>query len=201
MSVQIHKFAEERDKRRKRIDSNDVAAIYELSFWAHFELVTIHPWADGNGRMSRLLMNLLQFEFDVLPSKVRKEDKAEYIQALVDSRDEDDMMIFIDCMAHLHCRNMKCDIEQFRVSMEDEKVDRKGGQKTQKVDRKGGQKTKETLLALIENNPKVTSTEMANALGINRSAVTKHLKQMQEANVIRRVGADKGGHWEIITLS
>ena len=199
--AKLQEFCTELNERRKKIDRNDVAAIYELSFWAHFELVTIHPWADGNGRMSRLLMNLLQFEFDVLPSKVRKEDKAEYIQALVDSRDEDDIMIFIDCMARLHCQNMKCDIEQFRMSMEDEKVDRKGGQKTQKVDRKGGQKTKETLLSLIESNPKVTSTEMASTLGINRSAVAKHLKQMQEANVIRRVGADKGGHWEVVTLS
>jgi hypothetical protein len=70
------------NRRRKAVDANDIAAIYELSFWAHFELVTIHPWADGNGRTCRLLMNLLQMEFDVLPTKVLKEDNAEYIQAL-----------------------------------------------------------------------------------------------------------------------
>ena len=34
---------------------------YELSFNAHFNLVTIHPWVDGNGRMARLLMNYIQF--------------------------------------------------------------------------------------------------------------------------------------------
>ena len=32
---------------------------YELSFNAHFNLVTIHPWVDGNGRTSRLLMNYI----------------------------------------------------------------------------------------------------------------------------------------------
>ena len=42
-------FCEQLNERRKAIDSNDIAAIYDLSFWAHFELVTIHPWADGNG--------------------------------------------------------------------------------------------------------------------------------------------------------
>ena len=40
--------------------------------------------------MSRLLMNLLQWEYGLIPSKVLKEDKAEYIQALIDSREKDD---------------------------------------------------------------------------------------------------------------
>ena len=85
--MKLQAFCEELNKRRKAIDSNDVAAVYDLSFWAHFELVTIHPWADGNGRTCRLLMNLLQMEFGVLPTKVLKEDKAEYIQALIDTRE------------------------------------------------------------------------------------------------------------------
>lgn len=32
---------------------------YELSFNAHLNLVTIHPWVDGNGRTARLLMNYI----------------------------------------------------------------------------------------------------------------------------------------------
>lgn len=85
--MKLQAFCEEVNKRRKAIDPNDVAAVYDLSFWAHFELVTIHPWADGNGRTCRLLMNLLQMEYGVLPTKVLKEDKAEYIQALIDTRE------------------------------------------------------------------------------------------------------------------
>lgn len=115
--VRLAAFCEELNHRRKTVKSNDVAAIYDLSFWAHYELVTIHPWADGNGRTSRLLMNLLQMEFGVLPTKVLKEDKAEYIQSLIDARERDDINLFLDCMTHLHCQHIKSDIDEFIQSM------------------------------------------------------------------------------------
>lgn len=41
---------------------------------------------------------------------------------------------------------------------------------------------------------------MAEALGINCSAVSKHLKKLQEDGIIKREGPDKGGKW-IITES
>lgn len=81
----LEAFCNELNARRNALDSSNIAAVYELSFWAHYELVTIHPWADGNGRTCRLLMNLLQMEYDVLPTKVLKEDKGEYIQALINT--------------------------------------------------------------------------------------------------------------------
>ena len=117
-------FCEELNRKRKAIDANDTAAIYELSFWAHYELVTIHPWADGNGRTCRLLMNLLQMEFDVLPTKVMKEDKAEYIQALIDTRENEDTNIFIDCMTRLHCQHLKADINHYIDSTSEKMVDK-----------------------------------------------------------------------------
>lgn len=106
-------FCEELNRRREGMTCGDVWGVYEMSFWAHYELVTIHPWVDGNGRTSRLLMNLLQMEFGVLPTKVLREDKGEYIQALVDAREEGRVEIFVDCMMALHCRHLKSDIEEY----------------------------------------------------------------------------------------
>lgn len=191
----LEEFCKELNARRKMIVPSDICAIYDLSFWAHFELVTIHPWADGNGRTCRLLMNLLQMEYDVLPSKVLKQDKAEYIQALIDAREAEDINIFLDSMARLHIEHLKHDIRMYEESMRDE-VDRKGGQKTEEVDRKGTT-TRKSIISLISNNPNITTTQMATALGINRSAVSKHIKRMQAEGFIRRVGPDKGGHWEV----
>ena len=78
-----------------------------------------------------------------------------------------------------------------------QKVDRKGGQETEKVDRKGRQKTKDSILSLIASDPFVTTTEMSKRLGINRSAISKHIKKLKEDYIIERIGPDKGGKWLI----
>jgi Fic family protein len=66
--------------------------LYNLSFDAHFQLVTIHPWADGNGRTARSLMNYIQFYHQLVPVKVHREDKADYIMALVASRERKELL-------------------------------------------------------------------------------------------------------------
>lgn len=61
---------------------------------AHFDLVSIHPFYDGNGGTSRLLMNYLQLIFKLPMSIVFREDKAEYFDALIRTRKEKDIRIF-----------------------------------------------------------------------------------------------------------
>ena len=94
----------------------DVAACYRLSFEAHFRLVTIHPWVDGNGRTARLLMNMIQWQLGLVPSIVRKEDKGEYIQALVDSRENDDSSIAQDMMMRHPIANLNSRVAEYRES-------------------------------------------------------------------------------------
>ena len=71
-----------------------------------------------------------------------------------------------------------------------------GGKK--KVVRKGGKKTVDRLLELIRGNPKITFAEMVSAAAISRSAIQKHIERLKDAQRLRRVGPDKGGHWEVI---
>ena len=68
----------------QNVDS--MSAQLKLSFVAHFELVSIHPFYDGNGRTSRLLMNFIQAYFGLPLSMVYQEDKAAYYTALTESR-------------------------------------------------------------------------------------------------------------------
>jgi Fic family protein len=53
-----------------------------LSADAHFKLVSIHPFTDGNGRTARLLMNLLLMQEGYPPALIRKEDRRVYINAI-----------------------------------------------------------------------------------------------------------------------
>jgi Fic family protein len=72
---------------------------YELSFNAHLNLVTIHPWVDGNGRTARLLMNYIQFCYHLFPTKIFKEDREEYILSLRQCQNEETNQPFLDFMA------------------------------------------------------------------------------------------------------
>lgn len=89
---------------------------YELSFNAHLNLVTIHPWVDGNGRTARLLMNYIQFCYNLFPTKIFKEDREEYISALRLSQEDEVNQPFLDFMAGQLKKSISLEIERFNTS-------------------------------------------------------------------------------------
>ena len=89
---------------------------YELSFNAHLNLVTIHPWVDGNGRTARLLMNYIQFCYHLFPTKIFKEDREEYILSLRQCQNEETNQPFLDFMARQLKKSLSIEIERFNVS-------------------------------------------------------------------------------------
>lgn len=191
----LEKFCKWINVERKKIDKSDIQKIYELSFEAHYRIVSIHPWADGNGRMSRLVMNMIQYEAGVIPSIVKKESRAEYIQSLSISQDNDNSKQFILFMINHHLKNLMKQIEEYKASFESN--DENGGQKNNGGQKKWSETTKK-VFGLIKNNPHISRKELCEKLGINPSAVQKHIEKLKEQNMIVRIGGAKGGHWEII---
>jgi Fic family protein len=85
----------------------------ELAFSSHFDLVSIHPFYDGNGRTSRLLMNFIQHNFQLPLAIVFKEDKADYFQALQLARKAEDISIFNDFMLQQYAKHLQQEITLF----------------------------------------------------------------------------------------
>ena len=54
------------------------------------------------------------------------------------------------------------------------------------------------IIEQISNNPRATMTDLANLTGYSRRWVAQTIKRLQEQNIIKRIGSDKSGHWEII---
>ena len=192
--TRLQAFCDEMNEARQHLDSKNLEALYDLSFDAHYGLVTIHPWADGNGRMARLLMNQIQFEFGAIPSKVLKEDKEEYVKSLSQSQETGDSRFFKDFMHHSLRKNLQKEIDEFLRSTE------MGGEKTKMGGEKGkrGEKTRDTILRTIKENPQITMAELAEKTGISAKAIEKQIARLKKDSLLIRVGPDKGGHWEVV---
>lgn len=184
--AKLQEFCDWLNVQRKRPMS--LPERYDLSFEAHYRLVTIHPWADGNGRMARLVMNHVQFEFGLIPSKVLKEDKGDYINALIATREADDMSVFLDFMTGEMIKTLSSDIDAFLRSMGD------GGEKPQPIGEKRP-KSREKILQLLKVHPNYSARKLAEVIGITPKAIEKHLAKLKAEGVIRREGPDKGGSW------
>lgn len=110
-------FCDRLNKDLQNASSLSLEDKYNLSFDAHYNLVTIHPWADGNGRMSRLLMNWIQFQLGLIPAKILKEDKEEYIKALVDTRENEDLSVFRCFMNQTMIINLTNEIKEYEKTI------------------------------------------------------------------------------------
>lgn len=95
------------------------------SFDAHFNLVSIHPFRDGNGRVSRLIMNYIQ-HFHHLPlSNVFKEDKSDYYKALIETRTSQDMDVFRKFMLFQYSKMLNIEIDKVLNSQQEHFIKKK----------------------------------------------------------------------------
>ena len=68
----------------------------------------------------------------------------------------------------------------------------------EKTNKKSSQKSSQKILSILSSEPFLSTRELAERLMISRRAVAKHIAALQMSGELRRVGPDKGGHWEVI---
>ncbi len=190
--AKLDEFCKRLNIERAKATELSVDERYLITFDAHYNLVTIHPWADGNGRMARLVMNMLQFEFGLIPTKILKEDKEDYIKALVATRQDDDLDIFREFMSSMMERNLKNEISSYMESIgegDSREETQKGREKITK--------SREKIVAMLSEDGKLSAATLAEKIGISAKAVEKHLAKLKADGIIERIGPAKGGHWKV----
>lgn len=168
-------------------NSNEHPLIKSCVF--HYEFEFIHPFQDGNGRMGRFWQTVILKEwkpvFAWIPVETLvKEHQAEYYAALTSSDKDADSTAFIDFMLEI-------------ISKEIDKIIEHQNKVTVKVTVKVTA-NQEKIISAIKENPYVTQEELSKIVGIAGKNIKENMKKLQEQGVIRRVGADKNGHWEIV---
>ncbi len=169
-------------------ESDDPVLVKSCVF--HYEFEFIHPFPDGNGRMGRLwqtaLLGSWRSEFYGVPvENIVWAHQQEYYSAINASTAKGECGPFVDFMLDKILRALKSKGEVYEFSAS-----------SQKSGQKSSQKSYQKILAIIRSMPDVTIAELADATGLSIAGVKKNIRKLKDANLIRRIGPDKGGHWE-----
>lgn len=178
------------ERRHQLMGTDNMMDKYLLSLDAHYQLVTIHPWADGNGRMSRLVMNHLQYEFGLVPVKVVKEDKAEYIQALVEAREQESLEPFREFMLEEHIWNLCKEIEEYKQSQQNDPINIASDPINAFSD-----PIKQQLYHAVLQDGSLNYAGYAALIGVSEATVKRRLNELKKEGAIVRIGSNKTGHW------
>ena len=75
----------------------------------------------------------------------------------------------------------------------------KGGMKSsQKDSQKSSQKSSQKIIDIVRETPEISTAMVSEILGVSRRAVAKQIRNLKTQGRIRRIGPDKGGHWEVV---
>ena len=111
VEILLSKLVDNINARLKTVNGNE---IIKLAADAHYNLVNIHPFGDGNGRTSRLLMNYIQMYHNEPLIKIFTENKAEYIDALNLTEKKEDITIFREFICKQQIKFYKAEIEKYK---------------------------------------------------------------------------------------
>lgn len=163
------------------ISNNDID-IYVLSAVFHYYLVAIHPFSDGNGRLARYWVTLMlisynkNFEFVPIEEEIYLTQE-EYYLSISQSHIDSNANVFIKFMLNTINTSLEKIIENNQFILND---------------------IQNKIIELIINNKYITQAELSEKLNVNIRTIKRNFKELIDNNIIRRVGSNKKGYWEVL---
>ena len=154
----------------------------------HYEFEFIHPFADGNGRIGRLWQSLILgrlnpiFEHLPVENMVYSNQQA-YYHAINRSSNLGDSGPFIDFM-----------LEEILNAL----VDHQGKSNADIADEKGLNYQQQRVLGYLRADRHTTAAKIAADLDMSSRQIERMLADMKAKGIIRRIGANRNGYWEIV---
>ena len=154
----------------------------------HYEFEFIHPFADGNGRIGRLWQSLILgklnplFEHLPVENMVYANQQA-YYDAIAQSSAIGNSQPFIDFM-----------LQEILNALEDHK-----GQTVDEIGEANSLSENEIkVLGLIRSDRHISAKRLAEEIGASQRQVERILAELKDRSIVRRVGANRNGYWEVI---
>ncbi len=128
---------------------------------------------------------------------------AEYIQALIDSREKDEDSIFIDFMLNLHAQHLQREIEQFKASMSEnnEKMVDKSLLKLEMVDKWSVKPTLADklvdILHFMSDKSQITTEELVQHFDFAPTTAKRYLRQLTEFGYLEALGGNKNRRYKL----
>ena len=154
----------------------------------HYEFEFIHPFADGNGRIGRLWQSLILgrlnpiFEHLPVENMVYSNQQA-YYHAINRSSDLGDSGPFIDFM-----------LEEILNAL----IGHQGKSIADIADEKGLNYQQLRVLGYLRADRHTTAAKIAADLDMSARQIERMLADMKAKGIIRRIGANRNGYWEIV---
>ena len=189
ISGKIHKYADpihvkdEMEELIKWLNKEKTLSIIEKACIFHYKFVAIHPFDDGNGRMARLLMNLILMKAKYPPCVIKNVNRRKYLESLelIDiGKDHQPFITFI-CEELLSTQKIMLDILEGK---EDTSADY-----SKRMNRS---EREESILNIIGEKPISISQIIEKIPQIKRPTLKSDLNRLLKVEKIKRIGAGKG---------
>lgn len=193
---------------RKNLDDPFLHPLIVIGmFVVHF--LSIHPFQDGNGRLSRALttMLLLKKGYSYVPyssiESIIEQSKEGYYRALRRTQ----KTIWMETVDYEPWLSFFLTVLQKQKKILEEKVEKRRVKTAQKTDQnvienviENGieNSSKRNVLKQIQDNPHISMTELAALNKVAWRTIARDIEKLKAQNLLRREGPDKGGYWVVV---